>query len=455
MENKNMNITKSIGHAASTIKAGLFNRISTNPNNKNRGTSNYLDLIYERDYKPVRRYQDYREMLQDPQVKVGLSLLQMFFLSREFHIEAGGEDQIDEDARDFIKDLFNDMKTPFRNVRKNLYTALPYGFSANEMVYQVREDGKIGIKGIYPIHRRTLDHVDAFEFDDNGELVALHQNDTYLIGTATAIPIDKVLLYSFDSEFDDPRGNSVLDEIYDNVYIKKKILKWLAIFLQKHEGPTVVGKLENAKFKNDMQEQLEELAEGRTNITIGKDDDVSILESSHRGEAFFNAIQYHDNQIFRRLFLGTLLFGQADTSGSYAQSQTQIDVTKMLLDGVHEELAAAIQKITDQLVSWNMSQAKAPKISFEKFEDKDIISLLNALKPYFDSFVLDPKATWFSEVIAVAVKELSGVDVDPSNLIENMDEGEYQNPESIPGDEDAPLSNSQIVDDLVSTLPAK
>lgn len=448
-----MNITKSIGYAATTIKNGLFNRIS-NPNNKNGG-QNYFDQMYERDYKTVRHYRDYREMMEDPQVKVGLSLLQMFFLTRELHVEAGGEDEIDEQARDFIKDVLHDMATPLRNVRKNIYTALPYGFSASEVVYQIRGDGHIGIKGIYPIHRRTLDHRDAFEFDDNGELIALHQRDNYLIGTGTPIPIDKVLLYSFDCEFDDPRGNSILDEVYDNTYIKKKLLKWLHIFLQKHGAPFMVGKVEQERFKDLLREQMEEVSEGRTQMTIGQNDSVEMIESGKDGTAFFNALQYHDNQIFRRLFLGTLLFGQADTSGSYAQSQTQIDVTKMLLDGVHEEVAAAIQKITDQLTNWNFSQAKAPRVFFEKFEDKDILGLLNALKPYFDSMILDPNAKWLSEVIATAVKEMTGVEVDKDSLVENMDEDEYLNPESIPGDEDAPLSNQRVVDDLVSTLPVK
>jgi hypothetical protein len=449
-----MNIRKSLGMAATTVKANLFNRISTNPNRKDSSSTNYLDLIYERDYKTIRRYRDYREMMQDPQVKIGIQILQMFLLSREMHITATGENDIDKQATDALESFIKqDMDTPLRNVRKNIYTAIPYGFSAQELVYKLRDDGKIGLKGMYPIHRRTLDHADAFDFDDDGELVALNQSDVDVIGVNTPIPIEKTLLYSFDCEFDDPRGNSALDEVYDNYYIKKKILKWLAIFLQKHEGPTVVGKIDNDNKKMKMQEQLEQLAEGRTNITIGKEDDVSVLESSHRGEAFFNAITYHDNVIFRRLFIGTLIMGQDDASGAYSQSQTQVEVMRMLLDGVHEEIAGAMQKVLDQLTDWNFSQASKPKISFEKFEDKDVIALLAALQPYFKDMIIE-KGKWLDEIIATAIKEYANIDVD---LDEDSTEegGEYYNPESIPGDENAPLNNTQIVNDLVSTLPVK
>ena len=449
-----MNIRKSLGMAATTVKANFFNRISTNPNRKDNSSTNYLDLIYERDYKTVRRYRDYREMMQDPQVKIGIQILQMFLLSREMHITPTGDMDVDKQAADALESfLKQDMDTPLRNVRKNIYTALPYGFSAQELVYKLRDDGKIGLKGMYPIHRRTLDHSDAFDFDDNGELVALNQSDVDVIGVNTPIPIEKVLLYSFDCEFDDRRGNSALDEIYDNYYIKKKILKWLAIFLQKHGSPFLVGKTGNNQWKDKLREQLEGVIEGRTQMTIDKDDEVSMIESAKDGSAFFNAISYHDNVMFRRLFIGTLIMGQGDTSGAYSQSQTQVEVMRMLLDGVHEEIAGAMQKVLDQLTDWNFSQASKPKISFEKFEDKDVIALLAALEPYLKDMIIE-KGAWLNEIMSTAIKEYANIDVDLDEE-STEDAGEYYNPSTIPGDENAPLNNTQIVNDLVSTLPVK
>ena len=116
------------------------------------------------------------------------------------------------------------------------------------------------------------------------------------------------MLYSFDTEFDDPHGNSFLDEIYDNVYVKRKILKYLAIFLYKHATPTIVGALEQMALKGDFQEALNDIGEGSTNITIGANDKVEVLESANKGEALFTGIQYHDNTIFKRMFIGTSLW---------------------------------------------------------------------------------------------------------------------------------------------------
>ena len=417
-----MSLIKRIGHAAAAVKTTLFQRVTTNPNTNSN--SNYLNMIYDRDYKKVRHYKDYREMMQDPQVKVGLSILNMFFLSRELRITAGGEEDIDKEAKQFIEDmLLHDMETPLRDVRKNIYTALPYAFSAQEMVYKLTDEGKIGLKGIYPIHRKTLDHEDTFKFDDNGELVALVQE--FFMADSVDIPMEKVLLFSFDKEFDDPHGNSILDESYDNIYVKRKVLKWLALFLQKHASPFLVGILsrDSESYKKNMLTQLEDVAEGRTQMTIGKEDGVELLETANKGEAFFETIKYHDMMVFRRMFIGTLMMGQMDASGSYAQSESQVSVTRMLLDGVHEEIAAAIQKKIDEICGWNFLGAKAPKISFEKFEDKDILALLNALKPYVDSAVIDPDSAWFQDIIKVAVKELSGIELeDETATMEISDE---------------------------------
>ncbi len=402
-----MSIKTRLGYAASTISKTLFNRVSSNPNTDSN--SNYLDLMYGDEYRQIRHFHDYRKMMKDPQVKVGISILNMFLLSREMHITPGGEEDIDKEAAEFMESMIkNEMETPLRDVRKNIYTALPYGFSAQEIVYKLRDDGKIGIKGMYPIHRKTLDHVDAFEFDKNGELINLKQQYSAAnIANNTSIPMEKVLLYSYDGEFDDPHGSPLLDEIYDNTFEKKQTLKTLAIFIQKHGAPFLVGTLGSGeKFKDLMNKQLQEVTEGRTSMTVGKDDKIEVKESANKGEAIFNNIQYHDAIIFRRFFIGTLMMGQMDASGSYAQSESQLSVTRMLLDGVHEEIAAAKQKKFDEINRWNFASAKCPNISFEKFEDKDIKGLLVALEPYFKDMLIDAKPEWLDEIIAMAVKEM-------------------------------------------------
>jgi hypothetical protein len=419
----------------------FFMKRSRKPNRTNK---TLLDRVYSSEYHEYHGFREFREMLSDPQVKVGYLTLVQFLLSREVIVTSASDDPGDVEARQFVEDALKGTKTPFRTIMKNIYTAIPYGFSASEIVYKIDENGLISIDDFYPIHRATLDHDDAFVFDDNDNLTHIRQRINY--GLEEPIPIEKVLLFSYDSEFNDPEGNSILEELYDTVFIKSQVLKWLAVYLQKHESPTLVGKVSDPTYKDDMREQMEDVEEGRTQITIGKEDEVFVLESSHRGEAFFNSIKYHDDVIFRRFFLGTLLFGQASGGGAYAQSQTQFDVTKLVLDGINKDISTSIQEKTDNLVKLNYSVAKPPKISFTPFEDKDIVRLLEMLKPYVDNLTVDADAEWFKELISQAVEELSGVKVDKAKITREFTPSGSM--EQIPGSETSPLE-----EELKALLP--
>ncbi|WP_225369220.1 DUF935 domain-containing protein [Methanobrevibacter arboriphilus] len=161
-------------------------------------------------------------MLKDPQIKTGINILTFFLLSREMKIIAFSDTPEDKAAADFIKYALKSMKTNTRQLRKNLYSAIKYGFSANEIVYTTNQDKQIIIHGIYPIDRGTLEHEERFKFNKStGDLEAIIQKEDE--DKKITIPIDKVLMYSFDAEFNDPNGESILDALYDSHYVKKKV----------------------------------------------------------------------------------------------------------------------------------------------------------------------------------------------------------------------------------------
>jgi hypothetical protein len=393
---------------------------------------------FDETYNEKRTYSDYRRMLKDPQIKTGINILTFFLLSREMKIVAYSDEEQDKVAEEFIHEVLKNMKTKTRQVRKNIYTAIKYGFSANEVVYITNEQNQIVVHGIYPIDRGTLEHEEAFEFDKNGDLKTLIQLDDE--GNEIKIPIEKILVYSYDSEFNNPWGEAILDSLYDNYFLKRRFLKWLAIFLEKHASPTLVGKISesNEEFKDEMRRQLDEIRQGRTNMTVGENDVVEVLESHNRGEAFFNALERVDDIIFRTLFIGNLLLGQSST-GSYSQAKTQLTVTKMILDGIHEEIAIIFQEFFDKLVGFNFENAKSPKVLFEKFENKDILALLEAFKPYFDDGSIDSDSQWFREIVASAIKELSGITVDKDSISQADLEDGQKSLDDLPGKKDEPL----------------
>ena len=382
-------------------------------------------------------YKKARKITEDVQVKVGLDILNYFLLSKNYVITSASDDPEDVEIKEFVEDMLENMITPFRQVDKNLNTAMKYGFSANEIIYTLDKNNRIVFKDIVPIHMRTLQNK-PFQYNDKGELVSIHQESDY---GSSDIPLDKILIYSFDNEFDEVEGHSILTEIADFTNDKKEILNWLLTFLHKHENPTLYAKVANGTVAKKIRKALDAIAGGKTNITVGKDDDLGVLESSHRGETFFKALTLIDNYIFRRFYLGNLALGDPSQTGSYSQSESQSKMTMNILNGIQEDKATAWQKKINEIIAFNFgANVVPPRFRYESFIEKDYLNLIASLKDLVNSGVIDSSAPWWKELVATTVQKESGVKVDTDTVDDttitndgNIDYG-YQPP--LPGDDD-------------------
>ena len=83
-----------------------------------------------------------------------------------------------------------------------------------------------------------------------------------------------------------------------------------------------------------------------------------------------------------------------------------------------------------------------PTISFETFEEKDLLGLINALKPLIDAGAIDAQYSWFRHLVADIVSRYSDVDV--SELLDEDQHMEQLPPEQqIPGAQVQPTPEEQ------------
>lgn len=415
-----------------------MSRQYSKPKKELSGTDDmFVNLLYQDD---GLGYEDYDKMLMDPQIKSGYELIRMFLLSRKLIVNPASDDEEAVEIAGQLQDMLDHMKYPMRKVRNDMYSALIYGYSVGEVLWEADEENNIiNMARIRPIPIETLEN--CFRYDDNGDVEKIIQT---IDDEEIEIPAEKCLIYTYDEQFGNRSGTSILDAVYDNWYMKQKILQWYNIFLQKHEGPTLAGFVENPTYKDLFRDQLDEIREGRANITAGMNDRIEVIESQHRGEGFKEAINYHDVMIYRKMNIGTMILGQEDGAGAYAQSQTQFDTLSIFLDGIHEDIAAELQAKIVELVDMNWNVDDYPVISFETFEEKDLLGLINALKPLIDAGAIDAQDMWFKHLLADIVSRYS--DVDTSELLdedpeEQMDEQMVQ--EQIPGAEVQPTLEEQ------------
>lgn len=416
-----------------------------------QGKDKWINEMFGVSYKSEDEltYEDYDKMLMDPQVKSGFELIRMFLLSRKLLVTPVSEEDKDVEIAEKLEKMLNNMKYPIRKVRNDIYTGIIYGYSVSEIIWGMEDDDEfMEIKRIRPIPIDTIQH--PFKYDKNGDVEFIMQ--TIDDEDPVKIPAEKCLIFSYDEKFGDREGTSILDGVYENWFMKQKILNWWNVFLQKHEGPTLAGFIENPAYKDVFREQLDEIQEGRTNITAGMNDRIDVIESTHRGEGFKDAIDYHDVMIFRKMNIGTMILGQEDGAGAYAQSQTQYDTLAIFLDGIHSDVASELQGKVNELVEMNWEGIdEYPIIAFETFEEMDMLGLLNALKPMIDAGVVDPREKWFRHLIADTISRFSDVDMD--EWVNKEPEFEPISDNNRPGD--ITPQQQQLAQQVEKAFPAK
>lgn len=358
-------------------------------------------------------YRVYDQMLEDPQIKAASRLITYFLLSKKWLVDPASDDPQDVKIADFVRDMLLNLNSPMRQIRKETYTSIEYGYAVQECIFDYDDrTGKIVISDICPIPIDTI--VDGIETDDQGKIANVWQNN--VTGGPIQIPGDKCMVSTFDEKFGNKYGESILKSLYDTHFLKSKTIEWLAIYLEKMEGPTVVGIEGENSTTEEMQNNIDSIHEGTAGFTGKPGEDYKILESSHRGESFFKAITYFDTVIFRAFIIGSLLLGQADAQGgSLAQSETHSDIVGIFLDGVHEDNASNFQEKIKQVVDLNYVTDKYPKFHYEEFNKSDLIGLLNALEPYARSLIMSVDELGLDQLVERILKEYADITISDTN----------------------------------------
>lgn len=386
-------------------------------------------------------YKTGMSILRDTQVGTSFDILK-YLLSSKKWILTNTEDE-DIHIYEFIEDMLNNMNISINTLVKQIVPAILWGFNVHEQLFAIR-DGYLVVSDIVPVHIKTLQKFPFVYDEKTGELIAIHQvvnNEDF------DIPINKCLLYSFGSMYDEVEGHGLLYDFLPIIEDKENVMDWLMTFAERNGSPTMFGKANDEHSASEMLKAFDDIADGTTGLTAGLEEDVRVLESSHHGETFFNILQYKDNQIFRRMFIGNLLLGDNSQTGTYAQSKTQFDFTKLVYDGVLEEIANVIQEqIIDPIVEFNFgATAKSPRISFDKFTSGDLEKLFNIINPLMANGTLDSENSAVHEALALLFKTEAGV--------------EYVNeepvmPEENFGYQEVPLDSQNLTNDILSDLNA-
>ena len=353
---------------------------------------------------PILPYSKGMEILSDITVSMSYDVLKYLLSSKQWMLIANDDDEIG--VCDFINTMLFNMDTELTEVIKRMIEALAWGYHVEEMIFNINSDGKLVWQNTVPVAIKTLQN-QPFTYDDDGNLISIHQvynNDS------VDIPINKCIKYTFGDDTSD-YGHGILLDVKDIVEAKINTTDWLLTFLERHALPSMVGKTDNPTSRDEMLYAFEDMQNGTLGMTVGSNDSVDVLESSHHGETFFNTFSYLDNQIVKRFYIGDLILGTTNAVGSYARTNSQLEFSQLIFDGILEEIANCIQKqAINPIVEFNYGDISlAPTFSFDKFKSGDIKALFEVVKPLMDSGVVDSENSAVQDSIAMLFKKETGL----------------------------------------------
>lgn len=338
----------------------------------------------------VKGLKIFTEMRKDDQIKAAMGFKKLAVLSSGWKVcPPEGKEEDDEPTR-FVAHCLRNMKGDLVEDIREILTAMEYGYSVSEKIYAPIEFGEF--TGKIGLQRIKTKSPDTFEFkvDMYGNLIGLTQN----VGSLNNVPmpVDKFVIYSFDSEFGNPYGRSELEAAYRAYWCKDNAYKWMLMFLERHGIPPImlmISKSITESDQNRIRTILKNLQSGTVAVLPRVDKDDLQFEKLDLSDAldrvFQPAIQMYNGDIARALLMPSLIGVTDDNSqGSYARSNVHFDSLMMIVDRIRTcdiQKRVMNEQVIPYLVDLNYpTVSEYPTFEFEKIQDSTRFELLKIWK---------------------------------------------------------------------------
>lgn len=323
------------------------------------GNSEYQALVME-DYNPDMRgglaIEMYDKMRRnDAKVRASLRIVKAPLLSGQWYIDQHQhEGSVEEGNRvaDFAWWALNNMKRGFTKTLSEILSFLDFGFYPFEVVYEFGEwEGERVVKWKKwgTRHPKTLQEW----LWDKGEVAGLKQS---IESGSVDIPLDKLLLFTFDEEASNPEGMSLLRSAYKNWFFKEKLEKVDGIQKERH-GIGVPDILLPPNYTDDDVKFAQELGKNlRTNeksfILRRPGMEVSFVQISGSPVDVLASVGYHDLMIAANVLAQFLNLGSSDT-GSRAISESQQEMFSRAVRYISDLVRDVINRELKHLLRMN------------------------------------------------------------------------------------------------------
>ncbi len=279
-------------------------------------------------------------------------------LSLEWELLHNDDSQV---QNTFIQDIFNNLDMN-KIISEMLETPL-YGYKFLEIVWEYRNGYYIPINVIGK-------PCEWFTFDNNN-VGYFNRNDGVKIFASNM----KFLILQNNASYDNPYGEALLSKCFWPIVFKKDVVKYWQVYIEKYGIPFMVGEMDDISDDNDaLNNFMADLDELRRDgiIVIKKGQTVNQFDVTKANSAamFEAAIHFHNSELSKAILSQTLTTEQGKT-GSYAMSQTHLQVRSDVVDADKKIIESAFNELIKKIYYINFNQSKdIPK--FRMFQQEDV-----------------------------------------------------------------------------------
>lgn len=327
--------------------------------------------------------QIYRDMLLDAQVKSAYNLVVNTLISRPYRFQMTDDSEEQRKMVDFLNyNIDIAIENTFLQAMKGIMTAKANGFSISEKVFKFSKYENKPSWVIKTIKNKCFDSF-QIEHDQYGNIRRLVQHQEQ---RKVNLPPEKFIIYVNRPESNPVWGESDLQAAYRPYWEKDNILKFWNIYIERTAGgfltatPKDVAVVLSPAEKNDFEKVLRNVSQA-TAMRVPSGFEVDVKNGINT-DAFEKAVVHRDKQIAKALLVPNLLgFSEQGATGSFAQSQTQLELFFYTLNYESDLLADTLnEQLFSQLIELNFGKKEYPLFKFDTYTDKqkqDIASAWN------------------------------------------------------------------------------
>lgn len=357
-------------------------------------TLSKLDIGFRNDWRdyvenpdPILDKKDwpfYKEVARDDQVHTCETLKKVARLSPGYTIMPASDDNIDQKIAEFVEFCFNNLPGTFQKKLKDIYSAFEYGFSVTEKTYGYIDHGEWkGKVGLKYLKTRDPQYI-HFRIDKHGNIEKVLQENDY--GKMIELNLSDVVVYSHNTEFNNPYGRGDIMFLYKPFICKKWVMRFWSIALERFGMGLAVMSYDDGD--TDQIEHIKTILrnlQARTGIAKPKSIDFTLENIQGRGNtAFENALDRYNKAIARAILVPDLLgYSERLKVGSYSLGQTHMDMFIMVLDEIGAETEETIvgEQIIKPLVDQNFPNVTDyPKFKYNPLTEDDKYKLAESVE---------------------------------------------------------------------------